>query len=81
MTKERAILPTKLVATNHGMVRMYEEDFDEYVQELEEISRLSGMMFVMRVRVGIIDHDPEWTKQPPSVLLCKRRHYDTDRNS
>ena len=75
------MIPTKLVAMNHGMVRMYEEDFDEYVQELEEISRLSGMIFVMRARVGIIDHDPEWDKLPPSTLLCKRRCHDTDRNS
>jgi len=77
------MIPTKLVAMNHGMVRMYEEDFDEYVQELEEISRLSGMIFVMRARVGITDHDPEWTKQPPqppSTLLCKRRYHDTDRS-
>jgi len=75
------MIPTKLVAMNHGMVRMYEEDFDEYVQELEEISRLSGMIFIMRDRVGIPDIDQEWTRQPPSALLCKRRCNDADRKS
>ena len=73
------MIPTKLVAMNHGMVRMYEEDFNEYVQELEEISRLSVMIFVMRARVGIADHDPEWDKRPASTLLCKRRYHDKDR--
>lgn len=77
------MIPTKLVAMNHGMVRMYEEDFDEYVRELEEISRISGMIFVMRNRMGIPDIDQEWTKQPqpPSTLLCKRRYHDTDRSN
>ena len=74
------MIPTKLVAMNHGMVRMYEEDFDEYVQELEEISRLSCMIFVMRNRVRIPDIDQFLIEQPPSILLRRRKH-DTDRNS